>query len=99
MKGEEPTGTPLSDAAPVDIKDHPIIGYLAVGCGLMGIFSWGLIFVPMGLAFSVAALIAGQGGWGFGGLFLAAVGMMTSPTLLTVLGVSTFLAFFGIPGF
>ena len=99
MKGEEPSGSPLSQDGTVEIKDHPVIGYLAVGCGVMGIFSWGLIFVPMGLAFSVAALIAGQGAWGFGGLFLAAVGMMTSPTLLTVLGIGTFLAFFGVPGF
>ncbi len=101
MKGEN--GEQTADAAPenppVPIKDQPVIGYLAVGCGLLGIFTWGLVFVPMGLAFSIAALIVGQAGWGFAGLMLAVGGLMTSPTLLTLLGLGALAAFFGIPGF
>ena len=78
------------------LKDQPVIGYLAVICGVFAIFAWGIVFVPMGLAFSVAALIAGQGAWGFAGLVLSVIGLMTSPTLLALLGMGAVAAFFGI---
>lgn len=89
-------GTALSPAEP---GEQPIIGWLAVGCGLLGVFSWGIIFVPMGLAFSIAAIIAGQAAWGFAGLVLAVVGFFSSPTLMTIAGLGAIAAFFGIPGF
>mgnify|MGYP003679863749 FL=1 len=79
-----------------DLKDQPVIGYLAVICGVLAIFAWGIVFVPMGLAFSVAALIAGQGAWGFAGLVLSVIGLMSSPTLLALLGMGAVAAFFGI---
>jgi len=79
-----------------DLKDQPVIGYLAVICGVFAIFAWGIVFVPMGLAFSVAALIAGQGAWGFAGLVLSVIGLMTSPTLLALLGLGAVAAFFGL---
>lgn len=78
------------------LKDQPVIGYLAVICGVFAIFAWGIVFVPMGLAFSVAALIAGQGAWGFAGLVLSLIGLMSSPTLLALLGLGAVAAFFGI---
>tara|TARA_R110001592_G_scaffold341396_1_gene630355 strand:+ start:70 stop:447 length:378 start_codon:yes stop_codon:yes gene_type:complete len=78
------------------LKDQPVIGYLAVICGVFAIFAWGIVFVPMGLAFSVAALIAGQGAWGFAGLVLSVIGLMTSPTLLALLGLGAVAAFFGL---
>ena len=44
-----------------------MIGYLAVICGVLAIFTWGIVFVPMSMAFAIAAMIAGQGAWGFSG--------------------------------
>mgnify|MGYP003669909309 FL=1 len=79
-----------------DLKDQPVIGYLAVICGVLAIFAWGIVFVPMGLAFSVAALIAGQGAWGFAGMVLSVIGLMASPTLLALLGLGAVAAFFGL---
>jgi hypothetical protein len=99
LKGSEdgadgaPPGGPAPEPA---LKDQPVIGYLAVICGVFAIFTWGIVFVPMGLAFSVAALIAGQGAWGFAGLVLSVIGLMSSPTLLTLLGLGAVAAFFGL---
>ncbi len=79
-----------------ELRDKPVIGYLAVICGVMAIFFWGIVFVPMGLAFSVAALIAGQGLWGFSGLVLSVIGLLTSPTLLTLIGLGAIASFLGL---
>jgi hypothetical protein len=91
-------GAQNADAAAQEpaLKDQPVIGYLAVICGVFAIFAWGIVFVPMGLAFSVAALIAGQGAWGFAGLVLSVIGLMSSPTLLALLGLGAVAAFFGL---
>lgn len=99
MKGAEHGAEDAQSAGTVpqpDLKDQPVIGYLAVICGVFAIFAWGIVFVPMGLAFSVAALIAGQGAWGFAGLVLSVIGLMTSPALLTLLGLGAVAAFFGL---
>ena len=79
--------------------DQPVIGWLAVGSGILGIFSLGIVFVPMGLAFSVAAFLAGQAAWGFAGLVLAVIAFFSSPSLITLIGLGAVAAFFGIPGF
>lgn len=99
MKGAEDGAdgaAPAAPAMPSELKDQPVIGYLAVICGVFAIFAWGIVFVPMGLAFSVAAMIAGQGAWGFAGLVLSVIGLMTSPTLLALLGLGAVAAFFGL---
>lgn len=94
---DDADGAPSAGSATAPaLKDQPVIGYLAVICGVFAIFAWGIVFVPMGLAFSVAALIAGQGAWGFSGLVLSVIGLMTSPTLLALLGMGAVAAFFGI---
>jgi hypothetical protein len=89
-------GMAQTPSAETPLKDQPVIGYLAVICGVLSIFTWGILFVPMGLAFGIAALIAGQGGWGFAGLVTSVIGLMTSPTLLTLLGLGAVAAYFGI---
>ncbi|MEK9672268.1 MAG: hypothetical protein VW268_07160 [Rhodospirillaceae bacterium] len=97
LRAEGPAAPPLTDAPSDDFAaDHPVIGYLAVACGLLGIFSWGLIFVPMSLAFSIAALVAGQGTWGFAGLVLTGFGIANSPSIW-VMGVGAIAAAIGIP--
>jgi hypothetical protein len=74
----------------------PVLGWLAVAAGLLGIFSKGYVFVPIAVVLSVAALIAGQGAWAFAGLLLSVVGLLTSPVLLALLGLGAVAAYLGL---
>ena len=78
------------DVAPAS----PIMGYLAVGCGLLGIFTIGFVFMPLGLIFSIGALFLGQSVWGVVGLMLAVAGFVTSPKLWLIVGISAFYVMF-----
>ena len=73
------------------VKSHPVAGYFAVGFGLLGIFSVGYIFVPLALICSLIALFMGQFIWAVVGLLLTLAGLLTSPVLLGILGL-TYLA-------
>ena len=75
----------------------PIMGWLAVGFAVLGIFTKGYIFVPLAFICSLIALFMGQGAWAFGGLFLTMVGLITSPVLLALLGLGALAAYFGLP--
>ena len=75
----------------------PIMGWLAVGLAILGIFTKGYIFVPLAFVCSLIALFMGQGAWAFGGLLLSVVGLMTSPVLLALLGLGALAAYFGLP--
>ncbi len=66
---------------------RPIVGYLAVGFGIAGIFASGLVFVPLAFVFSVAAMFIGQAGWGVFGVLLSMVGFLTTPTFLIFIGL------------
>ena len=72
----------------------PIMGYLAVGCGLLGIFTIGFVFMPLGLIFSIGALFLGQSVWGVVGLMLAIAGFVTSPKLWLIVGMGTLYVMF-----
>lgn len=72
----------------------PVMGYCAVGFGLLGIFTIGFVFMPLGLIFSIAALFLGQSVWGAVGLMLAVVGFITSPKLWLIVGMGTLYVMF-----
>jgi len=75
---------------------EPVAGYLALAAGLAGVFvPGGAFFVPLALILSLVALFSGQGIWGFVGLFLTAAGLLTSPTWLTLIGLTAFAAWWG----
>lgn len=76
--------------------DHPIIGYCAIGFGMAGIFMHSLVFVPLALVCSLAALVAGHITWGIGGLLLAGVGVLTSPVILALLGLGALAVWLGL---
>jgi len=78
-------------------ESRPVMGWIAVGCAVMGIISWGIVFVPLGIVCSIIALFMGQGMWAFIGLALSVVGLLSSPLLLGVLGLGAIAAYFGIP--
>lgn len=67
--------------------DQPVMGWFAVGFGLLGIFTIGPVFVPLGFICSVLALFFGQILWGFIGLLLAIMGLITSPILIAALSL------------
>ncbi len=66
----------------------PIIGAAAVAFGILGIFTKGYIFVPLGVVCSIIALFLGQISWAFIGFLLAVAGLLTSPLLLAALGIA-----------
>lgn len=76
---------------------RPVMGWIAVACGILGIFTYGIIFVPIAFVCSIIALFMGQGMWAFLGFLTAFAGLMTSPALLAVLGLGALAAYFGIP--
>jgi len=78
-------------------ESRPVMGWIAVACALLGIVSWGIVFVPLGVVCSIIALFMGQGMWAFLGLGLSVVGLFSSPLLLGVLGLGAIAAYFGIP--
>ncbi len=66
----------------------PIIGAAAVTFGILGIFTKGYIFVPLGVVCSIISLFLGQISWAFIGFLLATAGLLTSPVLLAFLGIA-----------
>ena len=76
---------------------RPVMGWIAVGCGVLGILTWAIIFVPLAVVCSIIALFMGQGMWAFIGLALAVVGFLTSPILLGIGGLGALAAYFGFP--
>ena len=66
-----------------------------MGFGLLGIFTIGFVFMPLGLIFSIVALFLRQTVWGVVGLLLAVAGFITSPNLWLIIGMSAFYVMFG----
>ena len=86
-----PESAPLEQEDPRRSGGIPIIGGAAVAFGILGIFTKGYIFVPLALVCSLISLFLGQMSWAFIGFLLAVAGLLTSPVLLAILGVSWFL--------
>lgn len=84
---------PSQNGAPRPEK-QPVMGWFAVAFGFLGIFTIGVIFVPLGFIFSILAILFGQAIWGFIGLLLAAMGLITSPNLLLLIGMAAFAHWF-----
>jgi len=77
-----------ADAGRARVEERtPLAGYMAAGFGLLGIFGPAILFTPLGLVFSVIALLRGQGSWGFVGLLLTVGGILGSPILMGLIGV------------
>ena len=78
-----------------DRGSTPVAGYFAIGFALLGIFSVGYIFVPLAFLASFIALFSGQIIWAIFGILLSFAGLMTSPVLLTFLGLAWLASTFG----
>jgi len=91
-----PTTGPVDHPAqPAAREDKPpLLGWFAVGFAVLGIIAnWA--FVPLGLALGIVALFAGQVGLGIAAVVLSAIGLLTSPTLLVMLGLGALGAWLG----
>lgn len=77
-------------------ENKPVMGWFAVAFGFLGIFTIGVVFVPLGLLCSILALFFGQIVWGFIGLLLAVMGFITSPQLWVVIGMAAFYQWFDL---
>ena len=62
--------------------------------GLVGVFAFGIVFVPLALVFGTVAVLRGQWALGFIGLALAVFGFLTSPTLMALVGLGAVAWFF-----
>ncbi len=94
-QGQQAYGAPHDGQSRSEHK--PVMGWIAATFGVLGIFTWGVVFVPLGIVCSIIALFMGQGMWAFIGLALSFVGLMTSPVLLGILGLAALASYFGIP--
>lgn len=74
----------------------PLMGIFAVGFALLSIFAFAPIFAPLALIFSIIALFMGQVLLGVSGIGLAVIGIVTSPTLLTLFSIGAFLSWLGL---
>lgn len=83
-------------SAPARDKNLPLLGLFAVGFAVLSIFTLAPVFGPLGLIFGIIALFVGQIGLGIGAIFLSVIGMITSPTLMTLLGLGAVLAWLGL---
>ena len=79
--------TLLTINSPNKTKKESRIGLIAVGCAVLSILGPGLVFVPISFMISIASILHGQLLWGFVGLFLSGVGLLTSPMLLGIIGL------------
>ena len=92
--GDNPSATinqPKPDAG------MPIVGAIGVLFGVLAIFSWAIIFVPLALVLGVISLFSGRIGWGVSTIILAVIGIITSPMIIMMLGLGAVLAYFGMP--
>lgn len=71
----------------------PVLGWFAVAFGVLGVFTWSVIFVPLALICGVVALFVGQVFWGVSAIVLAMIAIATSPILLMTLGLGAMAAF------
>ncbi len=79
-------------------KDLPLLGLFAVGFGILSILPFvpgGFLFAPLSLILGLIALFIGQIGYGLGAVVLSMVGIMSSPILMGLIGVATFLSWLG----
>lgn len=66
---------------------NPVSGMLSVVFGFIGIFVASFILSPLALILGAIAIFSGQPISGVTGVLLATVGILTSPTLIALLGL------------
>ncbi|MCR4378418.1 MAG: hypothetical protein NUV50_10055 [Rhodospirillales bacterium] len=76
-------------------ENLPLLGLFAVGFAVLSIFILAPVFGPLGLILGIIALFVGQIGLGVWAILLSVIGMITSYTLMTFLGLGLAVAWLG----
>ena len=90
----------MSDTTDHETKTGRAVTFKSVLFGLLGIFTYGYVFVPLAIVTSFIALLMGQFIWFALGMMLAVVGFATSPSLWLLVGLGALAAWLrqiGIP--
>ncbi len=74
-------------ATTIIVKNDSAVGIVAFICGVISIFFMAPVFVPLTIVLGTVALIKRQFVFGTVGLFCALIGFITSPILLTIVGI------------
>ena len=96
QNGEQNAASGGNAAVQPPRDNPPIVGILAVIFGVMSIFTWSILFVPLALVLGIIALFIGQIGWGIGAIILSVIGVLTSPMIIMMLGMGALMAYFGM---
>jgi hypothetical protein len=98
----EPRGSALEGVERADStppgrdRSTPLMGMFAVGFGVLSIFSFAPLFTPLGILFGIIALFMGQVLLGVSAIGLSVIGLLTSPTFLSIASVVAFLGWLGL---
>lgn len=71
-------------------------GLGSIICGVLGIFFWGIIFVPLGGIMAIVAIFKRQVALGLIGLVLAVIGFLSSPTIWALFGMGALITWWGV---
>lgn len=75
-------------------RQSNVAGIVAVIVGLLGVFTVGFIFGPLGIIVSIVALAKRQIALGMIGLILSVVACVTSVPLMTLVGLGALFTLF-----
>lgn len=70
-------------------KQSDALGIASVIFGLVSIFIFSVIFVPLALLFGILGILRKQYVWSSVGIIFALIGFVTSPMLLGMVGVAS----------
>ena len=70
-----------------NINTTPIFSLFGICCGILGIFTLGFIFVPLGLLFTLIGLLRGEFLVGTISGVVNVIGFFTSPVLMALIGL------------
>jgi uncharacterized membrane protein YvbJ len=90
--GANSTNIPIPDKQQVTVEimapPSPAIGICAFVFGIVSIFIFTIIIMPIALVLSIIACFKKQYGWGIAGLIACIVAALTSPMLWLIFGGS-----------
>lgn len=69
-----------------NVNKTPVFSFFGICCGILGIFTLGFIFVPLGLLFTLIGLLRGEFLVGTISGVINVIGFFTSPVLMALIG-------------
>ena len=85
----DPSPAPPTTIVVKHVHGIGVAGFASILFGILSIFVFAPIFVPLAIIFSFVALVTRQASWGLTGFICALVGFVSSPILMGMLGIMT----------